>query len=61
MYKKVEKCPACYGTGIQRSPKTGLKVLCYVCGGTGKKPSVKPRWSITGRHVVWKGYEVKSD
>lgn len=55
MYKKEEKCPACYGTGIQCSPKTGLKVLCPVCGGTGKKQNTRPRWSVSGKPVVWEG------
>ena len=53
MIEKEEKCSGCYGTGIQRSPKTGLKVLCPACGGTGKKPDTKPRWNTIGRHIVW--------
>jgi len=49
MKPKVEKYPACYGTG--RIPKTEFKILCPVCGGTGKK--LKPRWSLTCKAVVW--------
>lgn len=33
---KEEKCKACYGTGIQYNAKTGLRVRCPVCGGSGK-------------------------
>jgi len=33
---KEIKCKACYGTGVQYNTKTGLRVCCPVCGGSGK-------------------------
>ena len=29
------QCRCCYGTGVQRNEKTGLRVRCPCCGGTG--------------------------
>ena len=52
---KEEKCLACYGTGLQRNKRTGLKAFCPVCGGTGKKPNGRPMWRVTGKPVVWEG------
>lgn len=31
-----DKCPACEGSGVQLNTKTGLKVICPVCSGTGR-------------------------
>lgn len=56
MYQtEVIKCPACYGTGIQRNRKTGLNVLCPVCGGTGKKQNPKRNYSSVGKRTAWEG------
>lgn len=32
-----EMCKACVGFGTQHNTRTGLTVLCPVCGGSGKR------------------------